>query len=154
MLLDYLKRHADSFTHHSFARDRGLPFHTFLSKVRPNSGVPANAVYVTLAFTCMLALIIIGSTAAFNIILSVSATGLFTSYLVCVLCVLTKRLRGEVFPATKFSLGKAGLPINAMAVCFLIVAYFFLFFPAVPNPAPSDMNWAILIVGDLCEHTK
>lgn len=149
IFLNRLNTLADIFTYHSFARDRGLPFHTFLSKVRPNSGVPANAVYVTLAFTCILALIIIGSTAAFNIILSVSATGLFTSYLVCVLCVLAKRLRGEVFPATKFSLGKAGLPINAAAVCFLMVAYFFLFFPAVPNPAPADMNWAILIVGQL-----
>lgn len=44
----------------AFARDKGLPFHGFLSKVRPQSGVPANSVYVTLAFTCCLALIIIG----------------------------------------------------------------------------------------------
>jgi amino acid transporter len=44
----------------AFARDKGLPFHQFLSKVRPGSGVPANAVYVTLLFTCLLALIQIG----------------------------------------------------------------------------------------------
>lgn len=44
----------------AFARDKGLPFHQFLSKVRPDSGVPANAVYVTLVFTCLLALIQIG----------------------------------------------------------------------------------------------
>ena len=44
----------------AFARDKGLPFHGFLSKVRPGSGVPANAVYVTLVFTCLLALIQIG----------------------------------------------------------------------------------------------
>ena len=44
----------------AFARDKGLPFHRFLSKVRPDSGVPANAVYVTLVFTCLLALIQIG----------------------------------------------------------------------------------------------
>lgn len=116
------------------------------------SGVPANAVYVTLASTCLLALIIIGSTAAFNIVLSVSATGLFTSYLTCVVCVLGKRLRGEQFPATKWSLGKAGLPINILAVCFLVIAFFFLFFPAVPSPGPADMNWAILIVS--CSRKK
>lgn len=32
----------------AFARDKGLPFHSFLSKVRPRDGVPANAVFVTL----------------------------------------------------------------------------------------------------------
>ncbi|KAK0302366.1 hypothetical protein LTR01_008793 [Friedmanniomyces endolithicus] len=71
----------------AFARDKGLPFHKFLSKVNSN-GVPSNSVYVTLAFTCILALIIIGSTTAFNIILSVSATGLFTSYLTVIGTVL------------------------------------------------------------------
>ena len=44
----------------AFARDKGLPLHQFLSRVRPDSGVPANAVYVTLFFTCLLALIQIG----------------------------------------------------------------------------------------------
>jgi len=60
----------------ALARDKGLPFHQFLSKVRPGSGVPLNSVYVTLLFTCLIALIIIGSTTAFNIILSVASTGL------------------------------------------------------------------------------
>lgn len=130
----------------SFARDKGLPFHTFLAKVRPN-GVPANSVYVTLVFTCLLALIIIGSTIAFNIILSISATALFTSYLVVIGTVIAKRLRGDRFPPSKFDLGKFGMVANILACCFLVVAYVFLFFPAVPNPAPVDMNWACLVYG-------
>lgn len=132
----------------AFARDKGLPFHGFLSKVQPNSGVPANAVYVTLIFTCLLALIQIGSTVAFNIILSVSATGLFTSYLTCIACVLGRRISGEPFPATKFSLGTfGGYFVNIFAICFLVLAFVFLFFPAVPHPGPASMNWAILIYG-------
>ena len=129
----------------AFARDKGLPFHQFLSRVRPDSGVPANSVYVTLIFTCLLSLIIIGSTVAFNIILSVSATGLFTSYLTVIATVLAKRIRGEKFPASKFSLGKWGALVNIIAICFLIVAYIFLFFPAAPRPEPAAMNWAILV---------
>ncbi|KAF2172080.1 hypothetical protein M409DRAFT_62895 [Zasmidium cellare ATCC 36951] len=131
----------------AFARDKGLPFHKFLSKVRPNSGVPANSVYVTLVFTCLIALIVIGSTTAFNIILSVSATGLFTSYLTVICTVLAKRIRGEPFPKSKFSLGKFGYVANILAICFLIVAYIFLFFPAVPNPDAPSMNWACLVYG-------
>ncbi|KAK4635121.1 hypothetical protein CLAFUR4_02155 [Fulvia fulva] len=131
----------------AFARDKGLPFHAFLSKVRPNSGVPANSVYVTLAFTCCMALIVIGSTTAFNIILSVSATGLFTSYLTVICTVLAKRIRGEPFPASKFSLGKFGWVANVVAVGFLVIAYVFLFFPATPRPDAKGMNWAFLVYG-------
>lgn len=131
----------------AFARDKGLPFHEFLSKVRPNSGVPANSVYVTLVFTCIIALIVIGSTTAFNIILSVSATGLFTSYLTVIGTVLAKRIRGDAFPASKFNLGKFGFVANILAICFLLVAYVFLFFPAVPDPDAPSMNWACLVYG-------
>ena len=142
-----------------------VPFHEFLSRVRPGSGVPADSVYVTLLFTCLIALIIvshlevsdsdgmltthsqIGSTTAFNIILSVSATGLFTSYLTVICTVLAKRIRREPFPPSRFNLGKFGAVANVLAICFLILAYFFLFFPQVPHPDPADMNWAILVYG-------
>lgn len=130
----------------SFARDKGLPFHEFLSRVRPN-GVPANSVYVTLVFTCLIALIIIGSTVAFNVITSLSAAALFTSYMTVIGTVIAKRLRGERFPPSKWDLGRWGMVVNILACCFLVVAYVFLFFPSVPSPAPVDMNWAILVYG-------
>ena len=131
----------------AFARDKGLPYHEFLSRVNRN-GVPTNAVYVTLAYTCVLALIIIGSQTAFNIILSVSATGLFTSYLVVIGTVLARKLRGEPFPASRFHVPRTiGIVVNIIAICFLTVAFLFLFFPAVPSPNAIDMNWGVLIYG-------
>ncbi|KXT18960.1 hypothetical protein AC579_8709 [Pseudocercospora musae] len=131
----------------AFARDKGLPFHRFLSKVRPDSGVPANSVYVTLVFTFLIALIIIGSVTAFNIILSVSATGLFTSYIIVISTVLAKRFRGDKFPSSQFNLGKFGYVANIIGICFLVVAWLFLFFPPVPQPNPATMNWAVLVYG-------
>jgi choline transport protein len=131
----------------AFARDKGLPYHEFLSRVNRN-GVPANSVYVTLAYTCILALIIIGSTTAFNIILSVSATGLFTSYLVVIGTVLARKLRNEPFPASRFVIPRTmGIIVNLIAMCFLSVAFLFLFFPATPSPDAAAMNWGILIYG-------
>ncbi|QIW95587.1 hypothetical protein AMS68_001105 [Peltaster fructicola] len=131
----------------AFARDKGLPFHRWLSKVN-SQGVPANSVYVTLCFTCLLALIIIGSSTAFNIILSLSATGLFTSYFVVIGTVLARRLRRQPFPKSQFSLGWwGGNIINIAALCYLTVAFVFLFFPAVPQPAYATFNWSILIYG-------
>ena len=84
---------------------------------------------------------------AFNIILTVSATGLFTSYGACIGCMLLKRIRGEQFPAGKFNLGAAGWFVNIFALCFLGLAFVFLFFPGAPNPNAASMNWGILIYG-------
>lgn len=131
----------------AFARDKGLPYHEFLSRVNAN-GVPANAVYVTLAYTCILALIIMGSTTAFNIIASVATTGLFTSYLVVIAVVLVRKLRNQPFPVSRFEIPRTiGIVVNFIAVCFLCIAFLFLFFPAGPAPAAADMNWAIAIYG-------
>ena len=56
-------------------------------------------------------------------------------------------MRGEEFPASKFSLGVWGYFVNVSAMCFLALAFVFLFFPATPRPAPVDMNWGVLIYG-------
>ena len=130
----------------AFARDKGLPFHSFLAKVEPN-GLPRNSVVVTLGFTCILALIIIGSPAAFNIILAFGNGGLYTSYLVILTVVIYRRFDGNEFPKTKFSLGKWGLYINAITWCYLAVVMVFCFFPGMPNPTLEYMNWSSLMFG-------
>lgn len=50
----------------AFARDKGLPFSSWLGKVDPKLQVPANAVTFTCLFTVALSLINIGSDTAFN----------------------------------------------------------------------------------------
>jgi len=37
--------------------------------------------------------------------------------------------------------------INAIALCFLVLAFIFPFFPLNKNPTPAQMNWNILITG-------
>ncbi|KAK4494302.1 hypothetical protein PRZ48_014600 [Zasmidium cellare] len=132
----------------SFSRDKGLPFHKFLSKVRPKSGVPMNAVVVTMVITCLVALIIIGSTLAFNIILSISAAALLSSYVVVISCMLWRKLFGEPLPIARFRMPRLlGLVVNITAILFSVTATFFLFWPAAPDPTPASMNWVSLIYG-------
>ncbi|OCK79331.1 amino acid transporter [Lepidopterella palustris CBS 459.81] len=131
----------------AFARDRGLPFSSFLSHVRPGWDIPLNAVTLTMIFTTLLSLIIIGSSIAFNIITSLSQVGLVSSYIIAIGCMAVKRIRKEPLLSSRFSLGKAGLPVNIIALCFLALAFVMLFFPATPKPNGVTMNWSVLIYG-------
>jgi len=55
--------------------------------------------------------------------------------------ILYKRIRGEPFPPSQFSLGGAGKIVNAIALAFLSVAWVFQFFPSAPDPTGTSMNW-------------
>ncbi|CAG5140244.1 uncharacterized protein ALTATR162_LOCUS667 [Alternaria atra] len=133
----------------SFARDQGLPCSAWLSYVPPGWDIPVNAVILTLLSTSILCLIIIGSTFAFNIILSLSAVSIFISNIIVIGCMLRKRIRGEPLLPSRFDLGKAGIYINAIAVCYLSLAVVVILFPSVPNPSLADMNWSCLMFGGL-----
>ncbi|KAM0720175.1 hypothetical protein Q7P37_004311 [Cladosporium fusiforme] len=64
----------------SFARDRGLPWSDFLSRVRPGWDIPLNAVVVTLAFSIVVSMIILGSPVAFFTLGSLCQSGLALSF--------------------------------------------------------------------------
>lgn len=107
----------------SFARDGGIPCSPFFAKVQSGWDVPVNAMVFTLGITVILSLFIIGSPVAFSILTSLSLTGLISSYLLAVTCVLWKRARGEQFPPGRFNLGRFGFVCNSVAVAFLMVAW-------------------------------
>ncbi|KAK2795611.1 hypothetical protein FQN50_009717 [Emmonsiellopsis sp. PD_5] len=131
----------------SFARDRGLPFSSFLAHVTPGWNIPVNAVLVSLVITTLLSLINIGSTAALNAIITLALSSLMSSYMISITCVLLKRVRGEPLPPRKWSLGRYGMLINILALCFLAPMFIFVFFPLATPVDPTTMNWACVIYG-------
>ncbi len=82
-------------------------------------------------------------------VISLGVAAMLTSYLISIGCVALKRLRGEPLLPSKFSLGKMGLPINIIAVVFLLFLWVFAFFPTAPQPVVADMNWAVLGYGSV-----
>ncbi|KAK1820251.1 hypothetical protein LTR12_005257 [Friedmanniomyces endolithicus] len=131
----------------SFARDGGPPFSAWLSRVRPGWDIPMNAMTVSLGVTAILSCIVIGSAIAYGVFVTLVNSGLLSSYAICIGCILYKRIRGEPFPPSQFSLGGAGKIVNAIALAFLSVAWVFQFFPSAPDPTGTSMNWSILIFG-------
>jgi amino acid transporter len=115
--------------------------------VPPGWDIPVNAIVFTLFFASLLLLINIGSTIAFNILMSIASVAIFTSYIICISCVLRKRFLREPLLPSRFSLGRAGIAVNVIALCFLSLIWVLLFFPTMPNPSLVDMNWTCAIYG-------
>ncbi|KAL8669399.1 MAG: hypothetical protein Q9168_006011 [Polycauliona sp. 1 TL-2023] len=144
----------------AFGRDKGLPFWRSMAKVDSKTAIPIYAVYVITGVACFVGLINIGSATAFNIILSIGISSLYTSYTMTELLLLWRRIRGDIRKPSEMSghtwqanelvwgpfhiPGVLGIVLNAFAVCYGTIVIIFCFFPTV-NPDPAHMNWAILI---------
>jgi choline transport protein len=171
----------------AFARDRGLPGWRTLSRVciqtsqavssvdikqiSDRTSIPVNAVAFTSFIACLLALINIGSTSAFNGVISVSIAGLFSSYLLTSSLLLYRRCTGAILPnsgtfdqsassTTNDGMvrtywgpwkipGVLGIANNAFACIYLTFVFFFSFWPSYKEVTPATMNWSILVTGSV-----
>ncbi|KAJ2966670.1 hypothetical protein NQ176_g10038 [Zarea fungicola] len=132
----------------AFARDNGFPFSKWLGTVHPTWHVPVNAVTFTCLFSMILSLINIGSTVAFNAMLSLSTVALMATYCICVGCIALRRLRGVALPRSRWSLGRWGLPINLAALVYACWSFFWSFWPNSYHVNATNFNWAcVLFVG-------
>ena len=115
--------------------------------MRPGWDIPLNAIVISFTIAALLSLINLGSSVAYNAILSIGVVSLLTSYLVSISCVLLKRFRGEQLLERRWSLGKWGLPVNLLGLGYLIIAYIFAFFPLANGVTLGTMNWAAAVYG-------
>jgi choline transport protein len=72
---------------------------------------------------------------------------LLTTYIISISCLVIRRLRGQPLPDRRWSMGRAGLFINLIALAFLLWIWIFLFFPQTTPVLLSTMNWNVLING-------
>ena len=145
----------------AFARDNGLPLARYIGVVHPRYKVPVNSIILSIVTTILLSLINIGSTAAFNAVLSVSVVALMTTYSISISCVLVKRLRGEPLVTAWWrlfgksagegerggGLGRYGVLVNTVALIYSLWCFFWSFWPTTKNVEPVTMNWAVAIYG-------
>jgi choline transport protein len=127
----------------AFARDQGLPFSNWIAHVHPGLQIPANAVGVTALLTIALSLINIGSDVAFNAIISLNVVSLMLTYCMSIGCVLYRRMRQpQLLPSARWSLGRFGVPVNALGLAYSTHAFFWCFWPNATPVTPTDFNWA------------
>ncbi|KAK1983963.1 amino acid/polyamine transporter I [Colletotrichum cereale] len=130
-----------------FARDNGLPFSAFFSAVNPIFRLPVNALLLIVAIVTCLSLIYIASATAFNALISLQALALHVSYLFPILFLLLRKLRGPPPPYGSFKLGRAGIPVNVFALCYIVYVVLWMPFPQVLPVTKDNMNYAGPIFG-------
>ncbi|KAE8349947.1 amino acid transporter [Aspergillus coremiiformis] len=133
----------------AFARDNGLPFASLIGAVHSTLHIPMNSIIGTCFFSMAMSLINIGSTVAFNAMVSLSTVALMATYLISITCLVLRRVyRNPPLPPCRWSLGRLGMPINLLAMVYAIWAFFWCFWPNSYDVSAENFNWAaVLFVG-------
>jgi choline transport protein len=149
----------------AFARDGGLPFSKFFSKVDRKSQVPINAICLVVAINMALMSIYFGSVTGFNTILAISTEGfckypqhraflmpanklLDLSYIMPLAVRLWGRWtgKGPEFLEGSYNL-KFGVWLNIIGVLYLTFASITFNFPSTYPINASNMNYTCAAVG-------
>ncbi|WFD43806.1 hypothetical protein MPSI1_002471 [Malassezia psittaci] len=126
----------------AFARERGLPFSPFFSHVHSRLKLPLNALFLTLAVVVIFGCIFLGSTSAFNAIVSASVIALNLTYGIPVLinCLQgRKKLPPRAYTLSPF----VGWLVNIVGILYVILTTVLFFFPPEIPATGSSMNYAI-----------
>ena len=127
----------------SFARDNGLPFPGWFTKVTIINGTPAplNAIFASLFMNVVLALLSLGGSEAFDSIYGVGEGAACLTYAISIGCVLWRRLFGKPLPEARWSLGRFGVVCNAFSVVYELFIFVIDFFPLTSQVTATTMNW-------------
>lgn len=112
----------------AFARDGGLPASKFFAKVHPGLQVPLNALILTTALVIIFGCIFLGSSSAFNAILSASVVALGLSYgiPIAINCLRGRKMLG---PRPFVLREPFGWIANLIGVIYVIITTVLFVFP-------------------------
>lgn len=134
----------------AFSRDNGLPFSNFFAKVHPRFRMPINALCLVAICLCLLAIINIGSSTAFNAFLSLPALALYISYFFPIFFLFWRRFSSHKLSPIlwgPFKLGKAGPLVNMGAMTYIVFVLIWMPFPSMLPVDRWNMNYAGPIAG-------
>lgn len=128
----------------SFAREGGVPFSKWMGVISERWELPVNAIIFSTVATLLIGMIEIGSSTAINAILGTSILCIFGSYAIPIFCLVINRERA-LTGKRYFSLGRAGMTINIIALVWMAYDFVWLCFPLYLPVAASTMNYSIAV---------
>ncbi|KAJ5771713.1 hypothetical protein N7520_002242 [Penicillium odoratum] len=131
----------------AFSRDGALPFSTFFRHVSKRIQYQPVRMICGLVVACLiLGLLCLINNAAANALFSLFIASNYLSWLTPILCRLV--WGQDLFRPGEFYTGRLSTPIAWIAVVYLVFGVVLSMFPnGGPDPAPSDMNYTIVING-------
>ena len=120
-----------------------------LLQVEPRTSMPIWSIVCSTIISLLLALINIGSSVAFNAFTGLVIAGFYSSFVIAASVILLRRLTRKDIPIRwgPFRLGRAGIPVNVIAIAYSIVGIFFSFWPPGVDPTATTMNWSVAVYG-------
>ncbi|KAJ5588033.1 Amino acid/polyamine transporter I [Penicillium hordei] len=135
----------------AFARDNGLPASEFFAEVSPTLKVPVHMVLAVGLLQMLLGFIYLGSSTAFNAVLSMAILGMYASYIspIVFMLIYGRRKSAPIFHGLgsgSFNLGpRWGPVVNIAAILWLLMGMVFSTFPTVEPVTPENMNYCIVV---------
>ncbi|CAI7655336.1 unnamed protein product [Penicillium crustosum] len=126
----------------AFARDGGLPASRFFAKVHPTLKLPLNALILTVVVVIAFGCIFLGSSSAFNAIISASVVALDLSYgiPIAINCLQGRRS----LPERRWKLPNAlGWFVDLVALSYIALTTVLFVFPPSSTVTGSSMNYCI-----------
>lgn len=139
---------------YAFARDGGLPASRVFAKVDKRLGLPLNSLILAAGLTLLFGLIMIGSSSAFNALISASVVALGVSYAIPV---AINVCRGrKMLPARAFTLPNwLGWLANLIGLAYAIVTtVLFVFPPELPVTGSNMSKSAPESIVGMCSNNR
>ncbi|KAL8938546.1 MAG: hypothetical protein Q9216_003832 [Gyalolechia sp. 2 TL-2023] len=131
----------------AFSRDKGFPFPDYFAHVSKYYRIPVRSIMLITFLACLLGLINIGSSTAFNAFTSLALIGHYTSYLLPISLLVIRRFGRKEIPWGPWTLGRWGLVINLVSIVYSVVLITFAVFPFFQPVTAKNMNYAGVIFG-------
>ncbi|KAF2771417.1 amino acid permease 2 [Teratosphaeria nubilosa] len=130
----------------AFSRDHGLPFSKWLATIHPKRRVPKNACFTSCVIATVLCVANVASSVTLNSLTSLLVVALLHCYCFSIGCCLWRRIyHPGSLPTARFSLGRWGIPINALAVGFASWFFFWSTWPTFYPVTAANFNWSSVV---------
>ena len=134
----------------------------YYPQVDPRTTLPVRSIMATTTISCVLSLTVLGSSTAFNDLVSLWVASLNSSYLLASGLLLYKRCTGGITPRSSiidegdpeklqwgpwYIPGFYGIINNVFACSYIIVIVFFSLWPPARPVTSANMNYSVLVTG-------
>ncbi|KAJ5804796.1 uncharacterized protein N7518_001099 [Penicillium psychrosexuale] len=129
----------------SLARDNATPFSNYFAQVHPTLNCPVRATVAMSALVTCLGCIYIGSTTAFQALISSFIVLSSLSYFGAIFPHVLSG-RGNMVPGPFYMGQKLGMAVNIVSLMYILVTVIFFCFPLVLPATVENMNYTSVIV--------